>query len=526
MNITELFTHTWRQAPADAVLTSHQLALRAGVVRPLETALYAWPPLGRRVLARLSAAIRRELGALGAQELRLPLSMGPRAAAMTLAAHEITSHKQLPQRVYVLQPLPQPGRPRGGLFTPREAQRLMACTLATDEAARDVLYAEMCAAFRRLTDALEIAPTWAQTAEGDVLLWPHERGALRYAACTRCDYRATAETARFALPPAPQTPTETLRKVATPNCKTIAEVADFLGVTTSQTLKAVFFAHKPTAEAAERLIFAVVRGDLEVSTAKLLRVLGGGQLEPASEDAIRAVGAEPGYASPIGLPEDVQVIADPSVQVGANFVAGANEAGYHLVGVNVPRDFAPGQIADIAEMFDGARCPQCGAPLRVAAGFELGRCSRLGPRPNVTYQDADGVERPIARGRYTLALDALIAAVIEAHHDEWGILWPRALAPFDVHIVAVGGGAVRQAARALHDELNAAGFAVLLDDRNESAGVKFNDADLLGVPLRLTVGKKALAQDAVEFKRRAERERVLVPRAELLEMLRAERVSP
>ncbi len=521
MNIAELFTRTLREAPAEAVLASHQLALRAGVVRPLDTALYAWPPLGRRVLARLEALLRRELDALGARELRLPVSMGPRAAAMTLAAHEIASHKQLPQRVYVLQPLPQPGRPRGGLFTPREAQRLMACTLATGEAARDALYAEMLAAFRRVAEALEIAPAWAQTSDGDALLWPHELGELRYAACARCDYRAQADAAAFALPPAPQVPLEAVRKVATPNCKTIAEVADFLGVPTAQTLKAVFFAHTSAEGASERLIFAVVRGDLEVSTAKLLRVLGGGQLQPASEDAIRAVGAEPGYASPLGLSPDVLVIADRSVQVGANFVAGANEAGYHLSGVNVPRDFAPQQFADIAEVFDGALCPHCGGPLRVARAFELGRCSKPGPRPNVTYQDANGAEQPIARGRYTLALDALIAAVIEAHHDDWGILWPRALTPFDVHIVAVGGGAVRAAAQALHDELTGAGFAVLLDDRNESAGVKFNDADLLGAPVRLTVGKKALAQDTVEFKRRTERERVLVPRAELLSRLRA-----
>ncbi len=522
MNITELFTSTWREAPAEAVLTSHQLALRAGVVRPLGTALYAWPPLGQRVLARLDATVRQALDEIGAHELRLPVSMGPRTAAMTLAAHAITSHKQLPQRVYALQPLPQPGRPRGGLFTPREAQRLMACTLATDEAVRDALYAEMRAVFDRIAGALEIAPTWARTADGDVLLWPHELGERRYVACTSCDYRATADAATFALPPAPQVPLEPLRKVATPNCKTIQQVADFLGVPTAQTLKAVFFAHSPAEGASETLIFAVVRGDLDVSTTKLLRVLGGGLLQPANEDAIRAEGAEPGYASPIGLPPDVRVIADPSVQVGANFVSGANEAGYHLTGVNVPRDFAPQQIADIAEVFEGAPCPHCGSPLHVARAFDLGRCTRLGPRPNVTYQDANGAQRPIARGRYTLALGALVAAVLEAHHDDWGILWPRALSPFDVHIVAVGGDAVRDAAQTLHDTLSAAGFAVLLDDRNESAGVKFNDADLLGVPLRLTVGKKALAQDAVEFKRRAERERRLVPRAELLDVLRAE----
>ena len=522
MNITELFASTWREAPAEAVLPSHQLALRAGVVRPLGTALYAWPPLGRRVLARLETLLRRELEGIGARELRLPVGMGPRAAAMTLAAHEITSHKQLPQRVYALQPLPQTGRPRGGLFTPREAQRLMACTLATDEAARDALYAEMRAEFDRVAQALEIAPTWAQTPDGDALLWPHELGEGRYAACTRCDYRATADAATFTLPPAPQAPLEPVRKVATPNCKTIQQVADFLGVPTAQTLKAVFFTHTPAEDAPETLIFAVVRGDLEVSTAKLLRALGGGALQPASEDAIRAAGAEPGYASPIGLSPDVRVIADPSVQAGANFVAGANEAGFHLTGVNVPRDFAPQQFADIAEVFAGAPCPHCGAPLHVAAAFELGRCSKLGPRPNVTYQDASGAQQPVARGRYTLALDALVAAVLETHHDDWGILWPRALAPFHVHIVAVGGGAVREAAQALHDELEAAGFAVLLDDRSESAGVKFNDADLLGVPVRLTVGKKALAQDAVEFKRRAEKDRTLVPRAELLQKLRAE----
>jgi prolyl-tRNA synthetase len=318
-----------------------------------------------------------------------------------------------------------------------------------------------------------------------------------------------------------------VQKVATPGCETIQDVADFIGVPTAQTLKAVFFMREYPGEP-DRFVFAVIRGDLEVNEIKLVNALGGGALRAASDDEIRAVGAVPGYASPMGLDPAVTVIADRSVRVGANFVAGANDEGYHLTGVNIPRDFDPGIVADIAEAFDGAICGRCGqGSLRIERAIELGHCFKLGTRYSeavgVTFQDENGAACPVVMGSYGIGLERLMAAIIETHHDEFGIIWPRSVAPFDVHIVTLGREPeITAAAEPLYHDLRAAGFDVLLDDRAESPGVKFADADLIGVPLRLTVSKKSLANGSIEVKWRAEKDRSLVPQDEIINWLHSQ----
>ncbi|RLC66881.1 MAG: proline--tRNA ligase, partial [Chloroflexi bacterium] len=314
--------------------------------------------------------------------------------------------------------------------------------------------------------------------------------------------------------------------IATPGCETIADVAAFVGVPTSQTLKAVFY----TRDNAE-LVFVIIRGDLEVNEMKLRNLLGGGELRPATEEEIRAAGAAPGYASPVGLEvrktrdgPGALVVADRSIKVGSNFVAGANRPGYHLTGVNYPRDFAVTLLADIAQAQAGHLCPRCGEALAAEAAIELGHCFKLGTRyaeaVGATYLDKEGHERPIVMGSYGIGVGRLLAAVIETHHDEHGIVWPPALAPFDVHLLTLGTAEeVRAQSEAAYAQLQEAGLEVLYDDRQESAGVKFADADLIGCPVRVTVSKRRLKAAGAEVKARWAGERRVVTPESLVEQV-------
>lgn len=557
MRLSDLFTRTLRDAPADAELVSHKLAVRAGLVRPVAAGVYALMPLGWRVLRKIEAILREEMDAIGGQEMHLPVvhpaelwqatgrwdTFGPALQRFTaesgreyalgptheeviaaLAAREIDSYKQLPQHLYQIQTkYRNEPRARGGLIRLREFTMKDAYSLDADDAGLDRFYPRMVAAYARIFERVDV-PALAVEADSGAMgggvshefMLVHEAGEDSFARCDACGYAANLEAAQFALPVPSQVPLQPLQKVATPDCTTIQAVADFLGVPTSQTLKAVFFVQeRPSAPG--RFVFAVIRGDLEVNEVKLLRALGGGMLRAATDDEIMATGAVPGYASPMGLPPEVTVVADRSVRAGANFVAGANDAGYHLTGVNVPRDFDPALVADIAAAFDGATCARCGqGALRVERAIELGHCFKLGTRyseaAGVTYTDETGAERLVVMGSYGIGLERLMAAIIETHHDEWGIIWPKSIAPFDVHLLTLGKDPQPgEIAARLYEDLRAAGLDVLLDDRAESAGVKFADADLIGIPVRLAVSSKALAAGGVEAKRRDSAERVIVP---------------
>lgn len=560
MRIQQLFGRTLRRAPAEADLVSHQLALRAGLVRPLTAGVYNWLPLGWRVMKKVAGVLREEMAAVGAQEMHMPLvhpaeiwqrtgrweSFGPvmmklqnrdgrdavigpthEEVVAMLAAHEIESHRDLPQVIYQIQTkYRDEARPRGGLLRLREFTMKDAYSLHRDEADLDSFYEKMFAAYQRIFErvGLSVVPLEADTGAmggigGHEFVMRHPHGEDRFVQCDRCGYAANVEVARFLPPPGVQGEAIPVEKVATPDCKTIQEVADFLNVSTAQTLKAVFFVRDE-----REFVFVVIRGDLEVNETKLLNALGGGVLRPAAEEEIQAVGAVPGYASPVGL--DVRtkehaagiiVIADRLVEHGVNFVAGANDAGYHLTGVNFPRDFLVTQIADIAEAYDGATCGHCGeGTLHMARAIELGHCFKLGTRYSeafgATYLDEHGQAQPVVMGSYGIGLERLIAAVIEAHHDDYGIIWPRSIAPFDVYIVTLGkDDAYRERGLALHDALRSAGLAVLLDDRGEGAGVKFADADLIGVPLRVTISKRAVERGVLEGKWRHSPERFDIP---------------
>ncbi len=561
MRLSELFTRTLRDAPADAELVSHKLAVRAGLVRPVAAGIYALMPLGWRVMHKIEAILREEMDALGGQEVRLPVvhpaelwqatgrwktfgpvlqkfaaesgreyALGPthEEVIAALAAREIDSYKQLPQHLYQIQTkYRNEPRARGGLIRLREFTMKDAYSLDADAAGLDRFYPRMVAAYKRIFERVDV-PALAVEADSGAMgggvshefMLVHEAGEDSFTRCDSCGYAANLEAAQFTLPAPPAAPLQPVRKVATPGCTTIQAVADFLGVPTSQTLKAVFFVQeRPSAPG--RFVFAVIRGDLEVNEVKLLRALGGGTLRAATDDEIMATGAVPGYASPMSLPPEVTVVADRSVRAGANFVSGANDAGFHLTGVNVPRDFDPALVADIAAAFDGATCARCGqGTLRVERAIELGHCFKLGTRyseaAGVTYTDETGAEHLVVMGSYGIGLERLMAAIIETHHDEWGIIWPASVAPFDVHLLTLGKDPQPgEIAARLYEDLRAAGLDVLLDDRAESAGVKFADADLIGIPVRLAVSGKALAAGGVEAKRRDSAERIIVPLDEI-----------
>jgi prolyl-tRNA synthetase len=298
-----------------------------------------------------------------------------------------------------------------------------------------------------------------------------------------------------------------VEEVETPHCATIESLAQFLNIPTRQTAKAMFYV------ADDQLLFAVLRGDLAVSEAKLVRALGISKLRFATDDEIRWVGAVPGYASPVGL-QRVRVVADESIVAARNLVAGANRAGYHLKNTNVPRDYQPERVVDFAQVRAGDSCWHCGKPLEAGAGFVVVSAQVIADeqQDEFKYLDENGRAAPFGIAHWRLDLHAAFLALLDAHHDDKGILFPPALAPFDVHLVALNADKpeVVQAIARLHDELEARGIAVLCDDRLESAGVKFNDADLIGVPLRVTVGPRTLAQESAEIKLRAEKEARIV----------------
>ncbi|MGD1995310.1 MAG: proline--tRNA ligase [Anaerolineae bacterium] len=554
MRMSQLFGHTLRESPADADTVSHSLAMRAGLIRPLAAGIYTYLPLGHRVVRRIETILREEMDHIGAQEMLMPVlhpaelwqatgrleTAGPalmrvhdRAGrdyvlAMTheevvteLARREIRSYRDLPKVVYHIQTkLRDEPRPRGGLLRVREFRMKDAYSLHTDEADLDRFYSHILSAYQRIFSrcGLEFIQVEADTgmmggADSHEFMLPHQAGEDRLIRCLACNYAANAERAEFRLPGESSQPVEEAHPVATPGCVTIADVASFVGVSTGQTLKAVFYVWEPHGGEPE-VVFVVIRGDLEVNETKVLNLLGGGELQPAPDDEIRAVGAEPGYASPVAL--DVReskdgpgllVVADRSIEIGANFVAGANREGFHLTGVNYPRDFAVTLLGDVAQADAGHLCVHCGNALSAEPAIELGHCFKLGVRYSeplgVTYLDAKGKERPVVMGSYGIGIGRLLAAVIEVYHDEQGITWPPALAPFDLHLLSLGHTrAVREAAESTYELLRAADFGILYDDRSESAGVKFTDADLIGCPVRLTVSRRSIEKGGVEVKAR------------------------
>jgi prolyl-tRNA synthetase len=544
MRMSSLFGRTLRETPADIDHPSLRLMLRAGLSR-LSSGAIILLPIGMRVLRRLETIVREELTRIDAQEIHLSLfrpfasdrASGPllpspstlhctdqsgRSLAFAptnatpianLAAGEIASYRQLPALLYQMYPGYCSDCRSSWL---REGIALTVYALDSGAAELEQTGARVNSAFERIFRrcdirlmSVEAGSDEGKSGAARAYVAVSGHGDTSVMICDSCGYAAVLEAARTAIDRATAASTagdepDPPEEIATPNCATIADLARFCGVPESATAKAVFF------DSPERgLIFAVIRGDRDINTRKLCSATGVSTLTPARPEQIDAIGAVAGYASPVGLqnrtPDHVLIVADPSVTTGSPCIAGANRHGYHLRNVVYGRDWRADLVADITLARAGDPCPDCSASLRQATGLSIGYAARYGASAtNATFLDREGITRPIVIASFSLFLERVILTVIEQHCDQAGIVWTPETAPFDVHLIRLGKqDATRQAADALYDELIAAGVAVLYDDRDDTAGVKFNDADLIGVPLRLVLGDRFLSDGLVEIKQRA-----------------------
>lgn len=517
MRLSRLFSQTRREVPADMDAPGQQLLVRAGYIQPLSGGALGLLPLGLRSLQRVYAGLTNRLAALGALEVRLPdLASHSSATAEMLRIH-MRSYRQLPlllfQRSQTLNDLPQRG---GGLLGSRWSESLQiicAAASARDLAARDTeLTEEIEAALHevglpaRFGDDAQSARLW---------LYPHGSGGEALLTCPACEYSATPRAASFGRPqPVPEPPSP-LEKIATPHCTSIAALAEFLHIPESRTAKAVFLTtqiSKGSKKPHRQLIFAVVRGDRDVNETALLRLLGADSLSPATDEEIRAVGAVPGYASPIGV-KGAYILIDTEIEHSRNLVAGANEAGFHLLNVNYGRDFSADQVAEIAMAQAGDACPTCGRPLIEQRGVAILQRCQLGVSWGVSFLDESGRSQLLHVSTFQLEASRLLGCLAEQHRDERGLRLPPAAAPASLHLVLLPGKSTEAAAAGLDLEarLLAAGIEPLTDDRPESAGIKFNDADLIGLPLRVTISERSLRQGGLEVRHRSANESSIVP---------------
>jgi prolyl-tRNA synthetase len=563
MRMAHLFGRTLREAPGDVELISHQLMLRAGMVRPLGAGIHSLLPLGWRVVQKVEKIIREEMNAIGGQEMLMPVVhpadiwkesgryylVGPELTrfkdrgdremvlAMTheevvadLARSEISSYRQLPMIVYHLQTKwrDEP-RARGGLIRVREFTMKDAYSLDADMAGLDASYKLHWKAYDRIFKRcnLKFVVVGADTgmmggslSEEFMAFSPNGEDTILL--CDNCGYGDNQEVARFRRD-APSTEEELpVEEVETPSTSTIQALADYLKIPLSKTAKAVFFKGS-----SGRFIFAVIRGDLEVNETKLRKAVDENDLVPATAEEIRAIGAEPGYGSPVGV-RNAMVVVDESVRDTPNLVSGANKPGYHLRNVNLGRDYLADVVADIASAEDGFPCPNCGSPLRADRAIEVGNIFKLGTRFSAAlganYLDANGDSHPIVMGSYGIGSGRCVATIVEQHYDEKGITWPVAVAPFHVSLLSLGtgdDGDVIAAADKLYEDLTAAGIEVLYDDRADRAGVKFNDADLIGNPVRVSVSPRTLKEGNAEIKARKASEASFVPVGEVVQTVKS-----
>ena len=551
--MSRLFGRTLRQAPAEAETENHKLLLRAKIIEQLAAGVYSYLPIGWEVVRRIEQIIREEMDREGGQELHMPvlqpaelwqesgryqtvdvlfkvydrrerehvLGATHEEVVVDLVRHNVQSYRDLPLLLYQIQTkFRDEARPRGGLVRVREFHMKDLYSFDTDWDTLDTSYQKMAGAYRRVFDRCGV-PTLPVDADSGAIggkdsqefLFLTEIGEDTALICPRCSYAANAEKAVFRKPPAPAEEPLPLEEVSTPGTTTIEAVASLLGVPTSRTVKAVFYL------ADGEPVFVAIRGDLDVNEVKLRNALHAVELTMMDDAAVQRAGIVPGYASPIGV-TGIKVIADDSAIDSPNLIAGANKRAAHVRNANHGRDWQAEIVTDIALARAGDACPNCGTALEQRRGIEMGHIFKLGTvyteKMGATYLDDEGRSQPIVMGCYGIGLGRLLAAVVEANHDERGIVWPAELTPFDVHLVALNPDrpGVRDAAERLFEDLRGAGLRVLYDDRDESPGVKFNDADLIRLPWRLTVSPRTLERDAVELKRRTEKEFNAVPPAE------------
>ncbi|MDP6799662.1 MAG: proline--tRNA ligase [SAR202 cluster bacterium] len=560
MRVSKMFGKTQRDDPAEAELPSHKLMLKAGMIYQASAGIYAYLPMAWRSLRKIERIIREEMDAAGGQELRMPAlqpreiwqqsgrdaAYGPdafrlqdrRDRQMLLApTHEelltnivkanVLSYRDLPLILYQIQTkFRDEPRPRGGLIRVREFDMKDAYSFDADDVAFDASYQAMVQAYKNIYARCGLDAIMVQADSGAIggkdsheFILLADSGEDTIVLCPSCGYAANAEKAAVRKSPLPAEEPASTEEVATPGVGTIEELSEFLDIPSAKTLKAVFYM------ADGRLSVIVIRGDLEVNEIKLHNALDATDLRLASPGEVKEAGIVAGSASPVGL-DGVHVVADDSVELGANFVVGANKEGHHLKNVNYPRDFTADILTDIALAAEGDACIDCATPVETRRGIEVGHVFKLGILYSkvfdATFPDQNGDRHPISMGCYGIGVGRLLAAAIEQHHDDRGMIFPGPIAPFDVHLLALNADNedVAKAAEALYAQLGEAGFETLFDDRTDTAGVKFNDADLLGLPIRVVVSPRNLKQDVVEIKLRSSDDAVTVAPDEALGKIR------
>lgn len=545
MLASKLYSPTLREIPADAEIASHQYMLKAGMLRKNGSGLYSFLPLGRRVTLKVEQIVREEMDATGAQEIMMPIMqpaeiwhesgrwsaygpemfklqdrhdngycLGPTHEELitTLLRNELRSYKQMPLILWQMQNKYRDEiRPRFGLMRSREFVMKDAYSFDVDEEGLHKTYQIMYDAYDRVFTrcGLNFKPVEADSGQigGS---HTHEFMALAAAgeaevvSCSKCQYAADIEKAvPNTLDMAVEAAAD-VELIETPNCSTIEELANFLQIPVEKTIKAVAF------DVDGKTVLCMVRGDHEVNDVAVQNLVGGNTIEPATDEELKAHGLQPGYMSPMGADtsdnESFYVIVDPTAMNVPNGVTGANKHGYHYKNVNPKRDFQNVTVATIRLMTKDDVCPHCGAPIDIVRGIEVGQVFELGTKYsealNATFLDQNGKAKPYVMGCYGIGVTRTIAAAIEQFHDDKGIMWPVAIAPYEVVVVPVSSKDEEQMkiAEGLYTQLKGMGVDVLFDDRNERAGVKFNDADLIGYPVRITVGKKSAADQTVEIK--------------------------
>ncbi|WP_147393781.1 proline--tRNA ligase [Ammoniphilus oxalaticus] len=564
MRQSSLFLPTLREVPSEAEIASHQLMARAGFIRQLVSGVYSYLPLGHRVLRKVKQITREEMDAAGGQEISMPAiqpselwretgrweAYGPELMRLrdrhdrefvlgptheevvtSLARDGIRSYKRLPMNLYQIQTKYRDEvRPRFGVIRAREFIMKDAYSFDLDQEGLDRSYEAMYNAYQRIFTRCGLDFRAVEADAGAIggkgsheFMALSEIGEDTIAYCESCNYAANIEKAEVVYRGQAPATEEVAKaeKIHTPAIRTIDQLAEFLDVPATQTIKSLLF------KADDQFVLTLVRGDHELNDIKLKNMLDANVVELASEqDVEETLGVPTGFVGPqVSQGRNVKVVADVAVQHIVNGIVGANEIDYHFKNVTPGKDFEVEQYADLRDIEEGDPCPQCGGTIHFARGIEVGHVFKLGTtyseQMKATFLDEQGKAKPMIMGCYGIGISRTVAAAVEQNHDEHGIIWPVAIAPFHVHIIAVNvkNADQEQVAESLYEQCLAAGFETLLDDRSERAGVKFNDADLIGIPLRITVGGKA-KDGIVECKLRKSGEVVEIAQDEVVSYIK------